>query len=778
MLLRAAILLFSLVVAFPSAATAQRERGEVRVEVRDPQGATVAGEGELVSELNEVRREFKVGADGKSVVQGLPFGRYHVSFRAQGFAEWSGMLEIRSEVPQTFGIALGVAPVNTQIQVSDSATLVDPSRAGVTYAVGKNAIEEQIPAQPGRTLTDLVNGQPGWIYEANGVLHPRGSEYDVQFVFDGLPLTQNRSPAFAPSLDPDDVESMRVLTASYPAEYGRKLGGVVEVTTNKNPPDGLHGELGLEVGSFSTAGASGRVSYVSGKDRFSLGGQGFHTDRYLDPPVLQNFTNRANSDGFAASYERDFSENDRLRVSISHNTVRFLVPNELVQQNALQRQDIAAVETSGQLYWQHIVSPDVVMSTAASVRDSRATLASNPDSTPVIVSQDRGYREGYARADLAGHHGHHDWKAGIDAMFNPVHEALSYSITDPSQFDPATLAQFIFPRHEVWDLEQSLYVQEAMHYGNWNISAGVRLDHYDFNVAEWAASPRLGISRFIPGWNLLLHTSYDRVFQTPALENLLLASSPDLSVVNPNVLRLPVRPAHANYYEFGLTKGIAGKLRIEANIFRRDFRDYPDDDVLLDTGVGFPISFKKARILGEELSVQVPHWWKFSGFVSYSNQTGYGEGPVTGGLFLGDDASSALTDTSRFRVTQDQRNTLRARVRMQTTKRTWIAVSGEYGSGLPVEIDTTNVNLPFLLAQYGPEIVGKVNFARGRVAPNFSLGAAAGWELYRKEQRSVALQIQGENLADRVNVLNFASLFSGTAVASPRSVSARLRLSF
>ena len=778
MLLRAAISLCSFVLAFPSAATAQRERGEVRVEVHDSQGATVAGEGELVSELNEVRREFKVGSDGKSVVQGLPFGRYHVSFRAQGFAEWSGMLEIRSEVPQTFGIALGVAPVNTQIQVSDSATLVDPSRAGVTYAVGKNAIEEQIPAQPGRTLTDLVNDQPGWIYEANGVLHPRGSEYDVQFVFDGLPLTQNRSPAFAPSLDPDDVESMRVLTASYPAEYGRKLGGVVEVTTNKNPPDGLHGELGVEGGSFSTASASGRVSYASGKNRFSLGGQAFHTDRYLDPPVLQNFTNRANSDGFAASYERDFSENDRLRVSVSHNSVRFLVPNELVQQNALQRQDIADVETSGQIYWQHIVSPDVVLNMAASVRDSRAALSSNSSATPIVVSQDRGYREGYVRTDLAGHHGHHDWKTGIDAVFNPVHETLSYSITDPSQFDPGTLAQFTFPRHEVWDLEQSLYVQDAMHYGTWNISAGLRLDHYDFNVAEWAASPRLGFSRFIPAWNLLLHASYDRVFQTPALENLLLASSPDPSIVNPNVLRLPMRPAHANYYEFGLTKGVAGKLRIEANIFRRDFRDYPDDDVLLDTGVGFPISFKKARIFGEELSVQVPHWWRFSGFVSYSNQAGYGEGPVTGGLFLGDEASSALTNTARFAVTQDQRNTLRARVRMQTTKRTWIALGGEYGSGLPVELDPTKVDVPFLLTQYGPEIVGKVNFARGRVAPNFSLGAAAGWEVYRKEQRSVGMQIQGENLTDRVNVLNFASLFSGTAVAPPRSVSARLRLSF
>src|SRR5438309_11406916 len=107
------------------------------------------------------------------------------------------------------------------------------------------------------------------------------------------------------------------------------------------------------------------------------------------------------------------------------------------------------------------------MSTAASVHDSRATLSSNSSATPIVVSQDRGYREGYARTDIAGHRGQHDWKAGMDAVFNPVHETLSYSVTDPSQFDPATLAHFTFLRHEVWDLDQPLYVQDAMYYCKW-----------------------------------------------------------------------------------------------------------------------------------------------------------------------------------------------------------------------------------------------------------------------------------------------------------------------
>jgi hypothetical protein len=492
---------------------------------------------------------------------------------------------------------------------------------------------------------------------------------------------------------------------------------------------------------------------------------------------LENFTNRANASGFSASYERDFSERDRLRVGISHNTVHYLVPNELIQQDALQRQDVSNTETSGQIYFQHVVSTNLLFSVSASVRDSAATLTSNLLSTPVVVDQNRGYRESYMRADIAGHHGHHDWKAGVDSIVNPVHEALTYHITDPSQFDQGTLLDFTFPYHRSWDVEQSLYVQDSYHRGNWNVSAGLRFDHYKLAVNENAVSPRFGISRFIPGWNLLLHASYDRIFQTPAVENLLLASSPELDIVSDEVLRLPVRPACANYYEGGLTKAFAGKFRIEANIFRRDFHNYSDDDVLLDTGVSFPIAFAKARIVGEEVSVQVPNWWRFSGFLSYANQSGYGQGPVTGGLFLGDDASSGLTDTGRFAVSQDQRNTFRSRIRFQSSKRTWLAISGEYGSGLPVEFDG-DVDKNFLLAQYGPQIIGKVNFDKGRVEPNFSLGAAAGWDLYRKEQRTVSLQVQGSNLTDRVNVLNFASLFSGTSVAAPRSVAARLRLSF
>lgn len=758
-----------------SSTTAQRARGEIRIEVRDPQGAAVPTEAELVSEANQFRRAFQVGADGRSVVQDLTFGVYRLKVSTAGFASWSGLVEVRSEVPIRVSVTLGLAPVATQVKVSDSATLLDPSQTGTVYPIGRQSLGERVPTQPGRGLSDLVDDLPGWLYEANGVLHPRGSEYDVQYVIDGLPITENRSPAFAPSLDADAVDSMRVLTANYPAEYGRKLGGVIEVMTEKNVPSGLHGQLDVIGGSFGAANGSARVSYSHRNDRFSVSGDAFHTERYLDPPVLANYTNRASAGGFAASYERDFSDRDRFRLTISRNVVRFLVPNELLQQEAGQRQDIRTNETSVQLYFQHIISPDLLLSFSGSVRDAAATLSSNPLSTPVVVSQDRGYREGYGRGDFAGHKGHHDWKMGADAIFNPVRENLRYAIADPTRFDPETQQLFQFADRR-WDVEPSAYGQDEIRLGNWNFSGGLRFDHYGFVVHESALSPRVGVSRYFPSANLLFHVSYDRVFQTPALENLLLASSPQLDSLNPIVVRLPVQPAHGNYYELGVTKSFLGKLRLNANVFRRDFHNYSDDDILLDTGVSFPISFANARIIGEEVRMEVPEWGRFSAYLSYANQIGMGQGPINGGLFLGNDALNALRDTDRFPVTQDQRNTARAHVRFQATHRFWLALGAAYGSGLPA--DTGGTPPAFLLAQYGPEIVNEVNLARGRVKPNFALDSGAGFEMYRKEQRSATLQLQAANLTDRVNVINFASLFSGTAVAPPRSVSGRIKLTF
>ena len=768
---------FALILFVAAPLSAQRERGELRIEVQDPKGGPLAASVELVSEANQVRRSFVTDPGGGYVVRELPFGVYHLRVSHGSFLPAERMVEVRSEVPLTISITLGLAPVQSRISVTDSATLVDPRRTGATYSLGPQAIRETLPAQPGRALTDLVNSEPGWLYEANGVLHPRGSEYDVQFVVNGLPLTENRAPAFAPPLESEDVESMRVMTAGFPAEYGRKLGGVIEVTAPHDLVPGLHLTTAVGGGSFSTVNGYAGLGYGRGSNQLTLTGEASATDRYLDPPVIANYTNRGSASGVMGTYSRDLTSRDRLRLSVGHDQIRYLVPNELVQQEAGQRQDSASEETSGQVDYQHILTPSMLLSAEGSLREQSFRLWSNDLATPVIIGQQRGFRAGYARVTLAGQRGAHDWKIGADTLFNPVHEALQYLITDPSQFDPGTAPNFSFLDRR-WDVEPSAFIEDQWHHGNWNLSLGVRYDYYRLVVSESAVSPRAAISHYFNSTGILLHASYDRVFQNPAVENLLLASSPEVSQIGSLVLRLPVRPARANYYEVGLTKGFAGKLRFDTNVFRRDFRNYGDDNTLLNTGVSFPIADAGAWIEGVEAKLELPRWGRFSGFLSYANQIGVGQGPITGGLFIGSQAVANVPDNSRFPVSQDQRNTGRAGLRFQANKRLWLAVDGLYGSGLPVQLDTGDSDPAFLLAQYGPRVLGQVDFARGRVRPSYSLNASSGLDLYRKDTKTVTFQAQASNLTNHLNVINFASLFSGTAIAIPRSVAVRLAAGF
>src|ERR1035438_2872306 len=207
---------------------------------------------------------------------------------------------------------LGVAPVETVVVVDDGETLLDPHRSSTANHIGPETLQDRPMSLPGRSVIDLVNTQPGWLLEANGVLHPRGSEYQVQYVIDGVPLTDNRSPSFAPEIEADDVQSMSVLTGNYPAEYGRKLGGVIEVVTSRDFRQGFHGKVSASGGSFATAGGYATGQYGWGRNLFSMSMESARTDRYLDPPVEQNYTNRGNNGNFTSQFDRDFSGGDRI----------------------------------------------------------------------------------------------------------------------------------------------------------------------------------------------------------------------------------------------------------------------------------------------------------------------------------------------------------------------------------------------------------------------------------------------------------------------------------
>jgi hypothetical protein len=771
-----------IILAGASALCAQTNTGELRLRVTDPAGLAARATVDVSSDAIEYRHRFTTDRDGAVVAKLLPFGVYQVRIRAQGFVELSETIEIRSVLPLARTISLRIAPVSSSISVSANNTLIDPDQAGASNQIGTGTIQNRLSSLPGRSLQDLANSQPGWLYEGNAVLHPRGSEYQTQFVIDGIPLTDNRSPSFGPEIEADDVQSMSVYTAGIPAEYGRKLGGVIELNSLADSQEGFHGQAVLSGGSFDTAGAFAEGQYVSHQNTIGASASGDMSAHYLNPVVPQNFTNRGTTGDFSARYERDFTPRDRLSVIVRHELSRFEIPNEQLQQAAGQLQTGDSLETMGIVSYQHTFSSDVVADIRAMVRDNAHDLFSNAESTPVAILDHNWFREGYFKTSVSIHHGRQELKLGLDSDASFLNEDFSYTITDPSRFPDDTPLTFAFPAAGAVnagrrpDLEQSAFAQDLIHFGDWTLSAGLRWDHYQLLLNRDAFSPRLSVSRYFPSSNLVLHFSYDRVFQTPSSDNILLSSSNSVTALSNEFLRLPVQPSEGNYYEAGLSKSFFGQFKLDANYFRRLVNNFADDDQLLNTAVSFPIAFRNSIIYGAEGKLALPNWRGLSGFASYSYEVGNAWFPVTGGLFLGDSAANATTLLSgRFPDSQDQRNTVRGRVRYQVAPRLWFAGGLEYDSGVPFAFD----GVPAIaLQQYGQQVFDRLNFKRGRIMPALLLDASAGVDAYKSDRLSVRIQVDGENLSNVLDVMDFGGLFSGNAIGPSRSFALRLTTNF
>ena len=766
-----------LVALFTSPAHGQLAEGEVRVTVRDPSGQPVSAVVQLTSRNPLFETETKADLMGRARIVRAPQGVYRLSVKHPGFAMFAQALEIRSAVPQEVAITLKLDAPATEVIVRDIAPLLDPSQPALLMNAGRQQLREAFGTTLGRSTTDIITTMPGWLLEANAVLHPRGSEYDTQYVIDGMPLYDNRSLAFAPAFENDEFEAVNIMTAGIPAEYGRRLGGVIALDSRRINGPGQNSELTLQRSSFSTYMATLSHQHRMESSAISLGVHGGYTDRYLDPPSLENYTNKASAGGLNFRFDQDLSDRDRLTFYLRANRTGFLVPNDLVQQAAGQRQDRTTNETAGQAHFQHTFSSNKLASVRGMVRDLSARLWSNPLSTPIWVDQDRGFREGAVNASFTLEGERHTLKVGGDFRVNAIRERFRFA--EPDELPDVDL-DF---QDQKRSTEAAVFIQDHLRLGNFAAAVGVRFDYYSLLIKDSAFSPRVALSYYIPRADLLLRASYDRIFQPPPTENLLLSSAaPRLNIAHVEGA-LAVPASRGNFFEVGIRKPIANRLRLDVSHYWRTFKNYIDDDVFLNTGLSFPITFDTARISGTEVRLEMPQWRGISSFVSYANMHGEAASPVTGGLFIeGGEAEELRTGVERFPITQDQRNTLAAQVRAEPHRRAWVIGGMRYGSGLPVELeddddDDDNAE-PRRLQPIAQAILDRVNFERGRIRPNLSLDLGAGFRAWERNSQSASLQVDVRNITDRLNVINFSGLFSGTALAPGRQISFALKVRF
>jgi hypothetical protein len=696
-------------------ACAQNNSGQLRIRVTDRLGLGISCTVEVVSPANQYRQTFTTSDDGRLTIKDLQPGDYLLQIDDPQFEPVSQSVAVHATVPATSVFRLS--------PLADSAT--DPT-------------------------------------------------LETELTIQGLPLTVNRSPDFGlvPEATTDDEQTWE--SVGIPADAAQKAGAVVAIHT-KRADQSLHGRLVLSGGSYDSAGGYGRLQLRAGRSLVTATASGARTDHYLNPVVPDNYTNAGTPADFAIDLARDFTAADHLAAIVRRRLSRYEIPNENLQQQAGQLQTGDDLETIGSASYQHLLSPQTVLNAEGMLRDGQHDLQSNDDSTPIIATQHNSFRQVYFATSLSLERGPQSWKGGVEADSASLHENFQDVITDPSQFDPGTPTIFSFSGQRP-DLEQAAFVEDIIRMGKWTWNAGVRWDHYQLVLNQNAVSPRISLSRYLPSADLILHVSYAHLFVPPSSNNILLSSSKAVDSLNPNVFRLPVQPSHGDNYEGGLSKGFFGQLRLDLDVYRRTANNYPDYDPFLNTGVNFPIAFSRATLYGADGTLDLPHWAKLSGSVTYSYMVANRWFPVTGGLLLGEeDVRRRTQDTGHIPDALDQRNVLETRFDYQWFRRFFVAAGAAYGSGLPFDSDTS---IREALQEYGEQVVRRINFVRSRVRPTFSAQAFAGLDLYQEGNVHVRFEADGGNLNNRLNVIYFGGLFSGNSIGPAHNFGLRLVTNF
>ena len=796
-----AALIGGVLLLFGPTVFAQARIGTVQGVVKDPGGALVPNAQITVTQpVTGYRQTTQTDAQGSFKLVNLPFNTYKVRAEATGFQAAEESIDLESTVPLTMELSLSLEQTTAAVTVTtETGAMLEPDRTSSDTDIAQTILERPVGAAPSRAIESIVASTPGFVTDDNGRMHPRGSESQVQYVVDGVPITDNLSAIFSTSLDARTLRTVEVLTGGIPAEFGDKLAGVINVNTRSGLEGPTQGGISFSGGSFSTGETAVDFSTHTKKLGFLTNLSASTSQRYLDPPTLDNFHNfgRTGKAFFRLDYQ--FDANNSLRGVFNFGGSNFEVPNRFEQELAGQDQRQRLRDNSQNISFQHIFSPNTVAQFSFFHRQSNAKLISNTLSTPVVANQDRTLQNYGGIGSLAMTRGSHNIKFGGQFTITPVDEHFSFYPTEqfPDLVDeegnvfPNPVNNFNAANPFVFDQSKtgrtlSAYVQDRFTvFKNLTLDLGVRYDNYKLLIHEQEVSPRLAVAYFIPKTQTTLRASYNRLFQPPPAENLLLASSSAAAALSPIAVLQgittvqPILPDKQNAFEVGAQQLLSKMFRLNLTVYQKRIENFSDKDQFFETGVIFPIAISSGRVTGEEVRLESTDIHGFHTFVSYANARAFGVTPITGGLFLGENPQDLFLQGFKFANDHDQRNEAQFQVSYNhRPSGIYASFSGRYDSGVPTDVEPGTTLAEFVAQGFDPRLYNEIDFQRGRVRPRTVLDFSVGADLMQKERVSMNVQFDVQNLTNELFLYNFQSVFSGTHVGYPRLFSGRLSIRF
>lgn len=191
-------------------------------------------------------REILTATDGEFAATNLAPGLYELFAEKPGFKKVHET-EFELQVDQTarFDLRMMVGDVSESVEVRDEVPLLNTENA----TRGEVIVTQEIIEMPleGRDFNDLTFMVPGVARRAQGgsgsALNINGARSDnTSFLIDGFANNNMRSGGAQARPPIDALQEYKLQTNGYPAEYGRRAGGVMTMAL-KTGTNQLHGTL-------------------------------------------------------------------------------------------------------------------------------------------------------------------------------------------------------------------------------------------------------------------------------------------------------------------------------------------------------------------------------------------------------------------------------------------------------------------------------------------------------------------------------------------------------
>jgi len=222
--------------------------------VTDESGRAIAG-ASVAARNMDTNQSYSATSNqsGYYAVPSLPPGRYELSISSTGFGKHTRTgIELAVGQTVTIDVTLKVAAVTEQIVVTTEAPAVDTTRSEVSQVIGRQQIAD-LPIS-GRLFTDFALLAPG-VATSRTSLGTTFTEFEVtqisfagmrsfsnQITVDGADFVNSITGVQRTTPPQDSVQEFRVVNNSFGAEYGRALGGIVNIVT-RSGTNTFHGTL-------------------------------------------------------------------------------------------------------------------------------------------------------------------------------------------------------------------------------------------------------------------------------------------------------------------------------------------------------------------------------------------------------------------------------------------------------------------------------------------------------------------------------------------------------